>query len=183
MRRATFTATNVVRAAVLGLVFVFGALPASAAMISGDLTFSGDWTEMGGGVATATGLSFPGSDFDVDGSTGDFSSIVQGDIGTIADFDFSLSGGAVSLLSIAGFDFSLDTLSVVFQNSSVILLEGSGIVGGNGFDDTAATFSLSANVAGPLKVMSGGISAQPIPVPGALLLFGSALAALGWRRR
>ena len=64
---------------------------ASAIPIDGEITFSGDFTPTGGSsLSTATGLHFPGGDFDVDDAIGDFAAagIVQGDTGTINDFSF-----------------------------------------------------------------------------------------------
>ncbi len=162
--------------ALIGLVLAFGAMPASAALITGDLTFSGNF-ETSGPLGSATGLSFPGNDFDVDGSNGDFATISQGDIGSISDFD--LSGPL--LFDIAGFSFDIGNISIVAQTDSFLLLSGTGTVSAAGFDTTLVEFNFSANVNGPIKNFSAGATA--IPVPGALLLFGYALAALGLRRR
>ena len=51
----------------------------------------------------------------------------------------------------------------------------------NRFDDTGVLFSISGNANGELSAFSAGVTA--IPVPGALLLMGSALGLLGLRRR
>ncbi|MDH3646041.1 MAG: hypothetical protein OER80_04650 [Gammaproteobacteria bacterium] len=167
----------ITRSVVVGLVLAFSALSASAATIAGDLTFSGDFSA-GGPLSIATSLSFPANDFDVDGSSGDFSGIAQGDIGSISDFN--LVGPAQ--FSIAGFSFNISDIQVVTQSDAFLLLTGTGTVTAAGFDATDVVFALSANVNGPLSNFSAGASA--IPLPGALILFGSALAgALGFRRR
>lgn len=180
MRNGFSNAVGMAKCAAVCVVLAAFAMPASAASIIGDLTFSGNWmTSDGGSLGSATGLVFPGGDFDVDGANGDYSGIAQGDIGSIADL--ALSGGTPSLLSIAGFTFSLDTVNIIVQNSEFLLLEGTGIVSGNGFDATVASFVLSANVNGDLQNFSAGITS--VPVPAGIWLFASALAALGFRRK
>ena len=175
---------NFTKSAAIALFAALFALPASAATIQGDLTFSGDWAvDDGQTLGSATSLVLPNNDFDTDGATGGFSGagIGQGDAGSIADFGFDLSGGSVSLLEIAGLTFALDTLEIVAQTDTFLLLAGTGIVSGANIMDTAASFSFSANTIGGLNVFSGGITA--VPVPGAIWLLGSALMALGLRRR
>lgn len=182
MRNGFINAVGMAKCAAVCVVLAAFAMPASAALIVGDLTFSGNWLRAdGSGLGTTTGLLFPGNDFDVDGANGDYSGIAVGDAGAINDFNFDLSGGSISLLSIAGFDFQLDTVAVVFQTDTILLLEGTGIVSGNGFDPTVASFVLSANVDGSLRNFSAGITS--VPVPAGLWLFASALAALGFRRK
>ena len=98
--------SRTLRAAAVSFVMAFAALPAHAAMLSGDLTFSGDWATTGS-LGTATGFTFPGNDFDVDGANGDFGGIPQGDIGFISDFSLVVEGGTSSLIEIAGFAFDV----------------------------------------------------------------------------
>lgn len=158
------------------LMFAFGS---SAALITGDVTFSGDWASVAS-TGSTTEITFPGGDLDVDGSSGDFGGIAQGDSGTLSTLDFGVNG---AFASIGGFDFTLTGISVVFQNSSIIVIEGTAVASGNGFMDTTVDFFFTANQSGSLKNFSAGFTARPVPVPGALILFGSALAGLGLRRR
>ncbi len=158
------------------LMFAFGS---SAALITGDITFSGDWDSVASTDST-TQITFPGGDLDVDGSSGDFGGIAQGTGGTLSTLNFGVGG---AFASIGGFTFTLTDTSVVFQNSTIIVIAGTGVASGNGFDDTAVDFTFTANESGNLRNFSAGFTAQPVPVPGALILFGSALAGLGLRRR
>ena len=167
---------RIAQVAVVGLLLGLGATQASAALITGALTFSGDF-ETDVPLGGATSLSFPGNDFGVDGATGDYSGISQGDIGSIADFDLT---GPIAF-DVGGFSFVIDDIFVFVQTDAFLLLNGVGTASAVGFDDTGVLFSLSGNVNGELSAFSAGVTA--IPVPGALLLMGSALGWLGLRRR
>lgn len=153
---------------------------ASAAMISGDLTFSGDF-DYSGSLGGATSLTFPGGDFGVDGSNGDFAAILQNDIGTINTLDFIPNGSI--FVSISGFDFVLDSINNLYQTDQALLLTGTGTVSGNGIMATPVDFIFTGNVIGSLNNFSAGFSATPIPIPGALVLFGSAVFAMGMGAR
>ncbi len=167
--------------ALVAIMMIAFAGSASAAMISGDITFSGDF-DIDGSLRNATSISFPGGDFDVDGTNGDFSSVSQGDIGTVDNLDFNpFAPGYFG--SVGGFDFNLDSVTILVQTNTFLLLEGMGFVTGNGIMQTPVSFTFSANVNGPLMDWSAGFTAQPVPVPAAIWLLGSALAALGIRRK
>jgi hypothetical protein len=184
MNYLTQSASRAAKAAAAALVVAMIALPASAASFVGELTFSGNFSlDDGVTLGTTTDLFFPGNDFDVDGAAGDFDAIAgiaQFDIGAIADLDLGLSGGPVVLVNIAGTSFTLESANILFQSDSILLMEGMGFVTYDGMD-TAATFSLTANSIGSLDNFSAGITS--IPVPGAVWLLGSALMALGLRRK
>ncbi len=186
----TVTGRALAGLAVIGL----GAAPltASADFIEGALTFSGDFVPTGGAgldLSDATGLDFLGDDFDVDGASGDFAAagISAGDIGFIQDFQFNplVNAPIDPLWSIAGFQFSLEQVSVDFQNSMFLVLYGRGMLSGVGFEDTTGTWALTAKMApggqGLLFNVSAGSGA--VPEPGTMLLVGLGLAGLASSRR
>ena len=73
---------------------------------------------------------------------------------------------------------SLESVAIVFQNPGTpgfLILEGVGTLSGAGFDDTAATWSLSANQAGDLFNFSAGTTTS-VPEAGSALLLLSAMA-------
>lgn len=169
------------KSAALALCVALFALPASAATLNGALTFSGDWViGDGSALGDTTILLFPGSDSGVDGAVGSFDDlgITAGDTGALDPLDL-INGG--DLLDIAGVNFALDTVQIELQDDVFLLVTGTGMLTGAGFDPTAATFFFSANTIGDLNVFSAGITA--VPVPGAIWLLGSALMALGARRK
>ena len=190
MTKTVATLRGVVRVAAAMTAFGILGFPiaASAAFIDGEMTFSGDIEPTGGtDLSDATGLLFPSFDFGVDGTTGDFAAIQPGDIGAISNFNFSplLPNPVDPLLSIGGFSYVLESVAVVDQDAMELLITGTGTLSAAGFDDTPYDFNMSVNmVTGELSNFSASIGpAAVIPVPGAVLLFGSALAGLGLMRR
>jgi len=177
--------TSTTTAVLAGIALLFSGASASAAFVSGSITFSGDFAPTGGtGLGDATGIDFLGDDFDVDGVTGDFASagIVAGDIGSINDFQFNpLFPSPVSpLWSIAGFAFELSAVNIEFQAPGFLLLSGTGTVSAAGFDDTAGSWSLSANQAGSIFNFSSGTT---VAEPASLALIGLGLIGLAAGRR
>lgn len=136
-------------------------------------------------LAVADGIDFVLGTFEVSGSpTGDFDTYLNaGDIGNIYDFVFdSLPTLPVTpLWDITGvggefISFDLESVSIDFQNASALVLSGTGTIHSTSFDDTAATWSFTANQSGQTFSWSGGNEA--VPEPTTMLLLGSGLAGI-----
>ncbi|NNF15408.1 MAG: hypothetical protein HKN70_01615 [Gammaproteobacteria bacterium] len=156
---------------------------ASAASISSFSEIAligGTYTPTGGtGLADATGINAAPSL--IAGGANDFAFAV-GSMATFSPFDFT-TGGAVFTFASGG-SFTATSISIDLQTAVALDVSMTGIYSLDGFDDTAGTFVFTSDALGGLFTYSGvGRIPEPIPVPGALLLFGSALAGLGLTRR
>ena len=182
--------TNITRkftaVTLLAMTMAFGSVSALAVHIDGAITMSGDFAPTGGtgaDLSDATGMDFLGDDFQVDGVTGDLATFVSvGDVGFYQDFTFSpLAAPVDPLWAVGGFEFALGAVSVDFQNATFIILSGTGIISGNGFDPTTGTWNLTGNNSGMLFNFSAGSLA--VPEPGSLSLLGLGLIGFAVLRR
>ena len=183
------------RASIAALLLV-SANGVSAALINGDIAFGtavgASWTpadnalNTGGGITTANadgvifndGIDLSATDEAlVTGAFGDY----VGTLGSFVDFNdfvfdplapntqlwtFSSGGNAYS--------FSMSTIAIVSQTSNSISLEGTGIASITGFDDTSGDFTITLNQNRQAFSFSSSATAV-VPVPPAVLLFGSGL--------
>lgn len=173
--------------AALAVAMFVGAPQAQAAFITGTIEMAGLVGTQDGlgnvvGTGVATFLDFtptgPGGSFVVLDATGDFSSIVSPS-GSITDFSFNPFAGPIAdFWTIDGFSFTLESLTIVEQNASGLLLTGSGTMSGNGYDDTLGYWSFSTQSAGGARV-AWSASASNVPAPAALGLLGLGLIGLG----
>ncbi|MEM9387874.1 MAG: PEP-CTERM sorting domain-containing protein [Pseudomonadota bacterium] len=139
---------------------------------------------------TTSGGPSPGvaGDFAVTGTSGDFN-LFNGNLGTVQDFSFIDTGSLdFPFPPIAGFElfagglvFDLETISVVFQDTFFISLEGRGTFTAPGFDPTPGVFRFSAQDAGMNFSFSASQASVPEPAP--LALIGLGIVAMGLRRR
>ncbi len=165
--------------AILGMVTT----SANAALIDGSISLSGGFTPVDAGsvpagLDAATGIEFD-SNASVDQGTGDFSGLPGGAV-ILTDFQFSstLAPNPVDVWSAGAFTFSMNAVTVVFQNASFLLLSGTGTVSAAGFDDTPGTWELSAQTADQNTFSWSASSATVVPVPSAVWLFGSGLIGM-----
>jgi hypothetical protein len=156
---------------------------AHAALIDGSISLSGGFTPVDAvplptTLGAATGIDFDGSAA-VNQATGDFSGSV-GHTATMVDFQFSpvLAPNPVTVWSVDGYTFSMDTVAVDFHNANFLLLSGSGTVSGTGFDPTPGTWVFGGQTANQASFSWSASSATVVPVPAAVWLFGSGVLGL-----
>jgi len=155
---------------------------AQAAPITGDIQFAGEVAFDTNSLATATRVVtwfdvFHNAGFSsVTSASGDFGFIAPGTQATMgAPWIFNPSTPTNALWSVGGFTFDLTSSTIVTQNATTLVIEGTGIVSGNGFDPTVMDWSFTTQSAGGKTRTTFSFSANGATVPDG----GSAVALLG----
>lgn len=163
--------------ATMMLTGVSSALAISLSMNS-EITFGGT-IKAGSNLQTATSLAFSTPTF-VTSASGSFAGISSpGDLATFNGFSFNpFTGDDNPVWSTGGFQFDLKDINVNTQNANSLVLLGSGIVTGNGFDPTTFSFSLSADRISSAVAFSATTAPLATPEPGTLFLLGTAIIGL-----
>ena len=184
--------------AVLAAGLVTGALStqeAQAAPINGTIDFAGSVRFDTLNLQNATQVSqwrdvFGNAGFsNVAATTGDFSSIALGSQAIMATpWIFNPSTATPGLWSVGGFTFDLLSSTIIMQTATFLNISGTGIVSGNGFDPTAATWAFTVQNAGqtggPFFSFSANLATQGVPDGGsAVALLGIGLGAIEFIRR
>ena len=166
---------------------------AQATAITGDIQFAGEVAFDTNSLATATKVVtwfdvFHNAGFSsVTSSTGDFAGIAPGTSAAMAQpWIFNPSTPTPGLWSVGGFSYDLLSSTVVTQNAGTLVITGTGIVSGNGFDPTAMDWSFTTQSAGghTRTTFSFSANGQTVPDGGTtVMLLGAALGALGMARR
>ena len=184
--RTSRSVAQLISSLVLGAICVL-TTHVQAASVQGRLDIAGtfDTSPTSLDLAGATGILFGPTNI-VLIATDDLSSVTS--VVSLTDFDFSpsLSPTPATWTFDTGVSFDLTSVSVASQDANAIILQGMGILSATGFDDTPATLTWTGKGPGTVAfdcTYSATITA--VPLPGALPLFGSALAGLGFvaRRR
>jgi VPDSG-CTERM motif len=155
---------------------------AQATSINGEIQFAGEVQFDTNSLATATRVVtwfdvFHNAGFSsVTSGSGDFAGIAPGTQAAMAQpWIFNPSTPTPSLWSVGGFTFDLLSSTVVMQTASTLVIEGTGIVSGNGFDSTAMDWNFTTQSSGGRTRTTFSSSANGAAVPDG----GSAVALLG----
>jgi hypothetical protein len=160
------------------------ALSAQATQINGDIDFvaevSFDSTSLGSAtMVTAWHMA------EVSGTSGDFASVANGTAVAFATpYVFNPPTAYASLWSVGGFTFELVDSHIEFQSNFALVILGTGLVSGNGFDTTPGTwsFAVTQSNGGTSAEFSfqGNSTATPTPDSGSTVaLLGVALFTVG----
>ena len=156
---------------------------AQATPINGIINFAGA-VKLNGPFGTATAVTTWLNTHVEAGSTGDFASIPVNTAATFtAPWQFSPSTPVPALWSVAGFTFDLLSSTVIMHTNSVLAIEGTGVVSGNGFTPTQMTWSFTTQNRGG-STFSFSATGATVPDGGsAVALLGLALTGLEVVRR
>jgi len=135
---------------------------AQATPITGMLNISGT-AHYNAPIATATQVTMFEDVITGGANTGSFAGIPSlVPVTMTSPYIFNPSTPTPALWSVAGFTFDLLSSVIIFQSSHGILLEGEGIITGNGFDPTSGHWSFSQQQgAGTILTFSATTEAVP----------------------
>ena len=151
---------------------------AQATPITGMLNISGTAT-YNAPIATATQVTLFNDVVTGGANTGSFSGIpAMVSVTMTSPYIFNPSTPTPALWSVAGFTFDLLSSVIFFQSSHGILLEGEGIITGNGFDPTSGHWSFSQQQ-GAGTVLTFSATTEAVPDGGmTMALLGAGLMGL-----
>ena len=182
MNNSTLYYLDQLRSAVTSLIqisalFLLGMTAANAAFITGNMGIGGGYSASGGtDLSDATFLELTSvtgtSGTDILGTSVGFFTpgIVNNGSFTINPF----TPPQTNLFVIGGWQLDLSSLNIVDQTAGILSMNGSGVLSGNGYQDTNAIWTFSAQSTGSTYSMT--ITA--IPVPAAVWLFCAGLIGL-----
>lgn len=157
------------------MMFSINASIANAALITGSMGVTGNYSATGGtDLSDATILNL--NSVTGTSGTGDIgSSVGFGTPGTINNGSFSFAPFVpeANIFEIGGWQLDLTTLTIVDQTASLLTLEGTGVLSGVGYDNTGVNWTFSGQSAS-----SYSMTITAVPVPAAAWLFGSGLLGL-----
>ncbi|MDX2504381.1 MAG: VPLPA-CTERM sorting domain-containing protein [Gammaproteobacteria bacterium] len=167
-------------------IFLLGLVStsANAALIDGTIEMAGGWTPIDSvstatTIGVATGIDFSNDLSVVVASSGDFLVLPLFTLASMTDFQFNpLTPSPVTLWSVAGFSFSMDSVTIGLQDASNLVLSGTGTITGAGFDATQGTWEFSGQTASDVTFSWSSSNNTVVPVPAAVWLFGSGLIGL-----
>ncbi len=155
-----------------------------AAMILGDITFSGGATFDTSDFSTATQV-ISWDSVTVEQTSGEF---LAAGIGNMTAVTFApgwtINQGQPNFWTVGDFTFELNTTSVT-QVPTFIIVSGQGTVSANGFDPTPFNINFSTQKASdsPRQTFSAATNSEAIPEPGTSCLLLAGILGLAARRR
>lgn len=164
---------------ITGLITAMAMLAATNVMavpITGTIGFGGDWSRSGNTI------NFVGTP-SVEIVSGDLATTISfNDTTSFNDLTFSPFVSPHALWTLGGFSFALQSVNVVFDNNNqFIILDGTGILSGNGFDATTTNWDLSTN---NLTFSTSNVTQEvSIPEPTSMILLGIGMLGLVGAKR
>jgi len=163
---------------VLLICWSFMAVSVHAATISGSLLVGGDYLATGGSdLSDATDVDI----FNVVGNN------ATGDVLSDINFGAPSSGAGLSLdafvavddfISFGGWTLDIISMDIDTQSITSLLLSGTGVLSGNGFEATVAEWTFTSQSLTSFSVSATAEGIAVVPVPAAAWLFGSGLIGL-----
>ena len=158
----------------ISLVLLFATSTASAMLIQGEISFTGQATTTeAAGVVTSVDFD----SFNVDVVKGSFIPFVS--TGAVATFtDLGTIAATNNLWTAGGFTFDLNNVLYNSVNYGAAVIAGTGFISGNGYDSTAFNWLFTSQV-GESKTFSATV----VPAPAGAALLGLAILGFGFARR
>ena len=185
IRETNMKLSNTILALVAAVAAATFTPQAQATQITGLLNLHGTATFNSTHLGSATAVVSFSNVTSAGGNTGSFSSILDGTpiAMTMSTYTFNSSTATSMLLSVGGFTFDLQSSSVHFQDSTGLIVTGTGTIFGSGFTPTAGAWSFSVtNPSGrphSTFAFQAGVEAMPTPDSGmTVALLGAGLIGL-----
>jgi len=172
---------NVIRILSASIVML-ASMAANAALINGTMTTGGNYSVIQSNVNDLTTVSdiklmSVHTNGTAEASFSNISFLTPDSAGPFALTSLTSFSPVTNFFTYAGWQLDLNTLLVASDSSAGFLhLSGTGVVSGNGYVATNATWSFSANNA--TKYSMSVTALATVPVPAAAWLFGSGLIGL-----
>jgi hypothetical protein len=177
---------NIFTLTVAAAVLVFAAQATQAIPVTGTIGFTGQATYDNSTVGTATAVDAWFNTV-VNGTSGSFTSVALNAPVTItAPWSFTTTSTINPFWTAGGFTFELISSAIVTQGTGFVFVNGTGLVSGNGYDQTELdwNFSSQGNAVTTTPSWTFSASSQSIPDGGTtMLLLGAGLSSIALIKR
>ncbi len=174
----------------LGIGALAMSFAASAAPVTGTITFGGTWFPLDGAGGSLT--SIPALNYiDVEGDTAGVLSrtgAFAGFLGVFApvtynDISVTPFSAIAPLWNGGGFSFDLTAITSDTRTASGIILLGTGTLSGNGYDATPYAWSFSGSTTDGLTFAMSAVNSAAVPTPAVVSLLGIGMLGLALAAR